>query len=175
MAVSHCYICSRPRLQCAGAVSKADVNSLQITSILVIPSTSLVPTMGNSGNAQRQSNISSKHSARDKAFALASSYDGHAHDPFLHATGRSINGRLNTRGLIIPFSLSYGDRRTHCCWQVDRVASSRCLHGTRSSFTCQDELHHRRFVRSDWVYFEAPTHSVRSSPLRRREEASQRT
>ncbi|KAF8556541.1 amidase signature enzyme [Imleria badia] len=46
--------------------------------------------MGNSGNAQRQSNISSKHSARDKALALASPYDSDTHDPFLHATATEI-------------------------------------------------------------------------------------
>ncbi|KAI9566910.1 amidase signature domain-containing protein [Boletus coccyginus] len=50
--------------------------------------------MGNSGNAQRQANISSKHSARDKALALASPYDGNTRDPFLHATATEIVERI---------------------------------------------------------------------------------
>ena len=43
-------------------------------------------TMG--GAAQREAIISSKHSARDKALALAPAYDT-IHDPFLRATGRT--------------------------------------------------------------------------------------
>jgi hypothetical protein len=62
--------------------------------------------MGNSGNAQRQANISSKHSARDKALALASPYDSNTHDPFLHATGKYQRLSLSERSgdTFLPFS-----------------------------------------------------------------------
>ncbi|KAH0833464.1 amidase signature domain-containing protein [Lanmaoa asiatica] len=52
--------------------------------------------MGNSGNAQRKANISSKHSTRGMALALAPPYDSNAHDPFLHATATEIVEHITT-------------------------------------------------------------------------------
>ena len=76
--------------------------------------------MVSSGNVQREAIISSKHSARDKALALASPYDGSAHDPFLHATGRmSLHSSLSEQpdDLTITFLFSATEI-------VERIAAS---------------------------------------------------